>query len=61
MLFRSLKSNKEGANYQTPIVVLTANAVVGAREEYINFGFDEYMTKPIDIDVLQKILMKYLK
>ena len=56
-----LKSNKEGANYQTPIVVLTANAVVGAREEYINFGFDEYMTKPIDIDVLQKILMKYLK
>lgn len=51
----------ESASNKTPIVVLTANAVAGAREEYINKGFDDYMSKPIDADVLQKILMKYLK
>lgn len=59
-LMQYLKSNKEGASFNTPIVVLTANAVAGARDDYINKGFDEYMTKPIDIDVLQKILKKYL-
>lgn len=56
-----LHENTESANHTTPIVVLTANAVVGAREEYTGIGFDAYMTKPIDIDVLQKILIKYLK
>ncbi len=39
----------------------TANAITGAREEYMKKGFDEFMTKPIDVEVLQKILMKYLK
>lgn len=59
-LMQYLRSNKEGASYGTPIIVLTANAVAGARDEYIKKGFDEYMTKPIDIDMLQKILKKYL-
>lgn len=60
-LMQYLKSHEGGANYGTPVVVLTANAVVGAREDYIKRGFDDYMTKPIDIDILHKILMRYLK
>lgn len=56
-----LHENRDSKNHTTPIVVLTANAVAGAREEYMSLGFDAYMTKPIDIDVLQKILIKYLK
>lgn len=56
-----LHKHTESVSHRTPIVVLTANAVAGAMEEYINKGFDDYMSKPIDIDVLQKILMKYLK
>jgi CheY-like chemotaxis protein len=60
-LMQHLHGNTESANNKTPIVVLTANAVVGARQEYIGKGFDEYLTKPIDIDVLQKILINYLK
>lgn len=56
-----LHENADSKNHTTPIVVLTANAVAGAREEYTSLGFDAYMTKPIDIDVLQKILIKYLK
>lgn len=60
-LMQYLHGNQESVSHDTPIVVLTANAVTGAREEYIKKGFDDFMTKPIDIDVLQKILMKYLK
>lgn len=59
-LMKRIKSNKNGANYYTPVVVLTANAVVGAREEYIKIGFDGYMSKPIDIEILQKTLKKFL-
>jgi CheY-like chemotaxis protein/nitrogen-specific signal transduction histidine kinase len=59
-LMQYLHDNKESASNKTPIVVLTANAVAGAREEYIHKGFDDYLTKPIDIDVLQKILVTYL-
>ena len=55
-----IKSQQDGINYKTPIVVLTANAIAGVREEYIKKGFDEYMTKPVDIDVLQRILKRYL-
>ncbi len=60
-LMQYLHQNQESVSHGTPIVVLTANAITGAREEYIKKGFDDFMTKPIDIDVLQKILMKYLK
>lgn len=56
-----LHGNEESVSHSTPIVVLTANAIAGAREDYIRKGFDDFMTKPIDVDVLQKILMKYLK
>ena len=60
-LMEYIKGNEQSASYTTPIVVITANAVVGAREDYLKKGFNDYMTKPIDIDVLQKILIKYLK
>lgn len=57
---KNIKSYSEGANCNTPIVVLTANAIAGAREEYLKRGFDGYLTKPIDIDNLLKILKRYL-
>ncbi|MDE6363956.1 MAG: response regulator [Lachnospiraceae bacterium] len=60
-LMQYLHRNEESISHSTPIVVLTANAIAGAREEYMKKGFDDFMTKPIDVDVLQKILMKYLK
>lgn len=42
------------------IIVLTANAIDGAREELIGIGFDDYLSKPIDIAQLEKALIKYL-
>ena len=42
-----------------PIVALTANAITGVREYYLKEGFDEYISKPIDINELDKIINKY--
>lgn len=43
-----------------PVVALTANAVSGAREMFINEGFQDYISKPIDMDKLEYVLMEYL-
>ena len=42
----------------TPIVALTANAITGAREEYLAAGFDDYLAKPIAPDALIKLLRR---
>lgn len=44
-----------------PIVALTANAITGMKEMYLNEGFDEYLSKPINISDLNKLLEKYFK
>ena len=44
----------------TPIISLTANAIKGDKEKYLSIGFDEYLTKPIIIENLNKVLNKYL-
>jgi YesN/AraC family two-component response regulator len=44
----------------TKIVVLTANAVVGAREKYIEEGFDDYLSKPVEITELEEKLLEFL-
>lgn len=45
---------------KTPVVALTANAVVGAREMYLQEGFDDYLCKPIRMNDLESCLLKYL-
>ena len=43
-----------------PIIMLTANAVVGAKEQFLSEGFNDYLTKPINPDKLDKMVLKYL-
>ncbi len=45
---------------RVPIVALTANAVSGAREMFLEAGFDEYISKPIERDKFEKVLRSYL-
>lgn len=47
-------------NAGVPILVVTANAVEGAREFYLEQGFTDYISKPIDSDYLNSCLFKYL-
>ncbi len=55
----TMKVLKNLEGYKIPkIVALTANAVTGAREYYINNGFDDYLSKPIDNHELDKIIRK---
>ena len=51
---------KESPNARTPVVCLTANAIAGARETYMEAGFTDYITKPIDPEVLENMIVKYL-
>lgn len=44
----------------TPFLVLTANAIAGAREMYLQEGFYDYISKPVDAMHLEKMLRKYL-
>ncbi|MCR4716009.1 MAG: response regulator [Lachnospiraceae bacterium] len=43
-----------------PIIALTANVVSGARDEYLGYGFTDYLTKPVNYESLQKMILKYL-
>lgn len=51
----------DGPNKNTTVIALTANAIVGAREEYLGEGFDDYITKPIDYSLLVEKIIKCLK
>ncbi len=59
MLWR-LRSNNECINQKKPSIALTANVFSGAREVYKNSGFEDYLSKPILGDSLERILLEYL-
>ncbi len=48
-----LKENKE---FHTPVIALTADAVAGARDKYIQEGFKDYIAKPFNKDQIQEKL-----
>lgn len=56
----TLKQLKQIKSFNTPVVVITADAIVGVKEKYLNEGFDDYMSKPIDVNELNHLLKKYL-
>ena len=55
-----IRSFPGSPNRHTPVICLTADAVVGAKERYIAKGFDDYLSKPIEGRVLENMLRKYI-
>lgn len=55
-----LREDRENKNRNVPVICLTANAISGSRETYISLGFDDYLSKPIESDKLEDMLIKYL-
>lgn len=56
---RLLRSS-EGPNQHTPVIALTADAISGVREQLLQSGMNDYITKPIDLTLLDAVLRKYL-
>ncbi len=55
-----IRGDKDSLNKDTPSVVLTANALSDSRQMYMDAGFEDYLTKPLDISVLEQTVKKYI-
>lgn len=51
---------REHEDFTTPVIALTADAIEGTDEKYLNMGFNSYLSKPIDRKLLNKVINKYL-
>ena len=56
----TLKKLKEIDNFNTPVVALTADAMEGKSTKYIEVGFNDYLSKPINKQELKRVLNKCL-
>lgn len=56
-----IRDIKENDYEDVTIVMLTANAISGVEQEMMGLGFNEYLSKPIDRNILVDILLKYFK
>ncbi|MBR1418470.1 MAG: amino acid permease, partial [Synergistaceae bacterium] len=57
---RRVKSQDGGLNHDTPVICLTADAVTGARSKYLEEGFTDYLSKPVEGSAIEAALIKYL-
>ena len=56
----TFKKLQKMADFNTPVIALTANAIAGMKENYLKIGFNDYISKPIDKKELERVLKEYL-
>ncbi len=56
----TLAKLKQINGFNIPVIALTANAIEGMKEEYLNLGFNDYLSKPIEKKELERVLRTYL-
>ena len=56
----AIREQLNGRNLETPVICLTADAVIGAKEKYLRQGFSGYLTKPVVGKNLEELLMRYI-
>lgn len=56
----AIREESTNPNRNTPVIVLTANAIAGMEEKYLAEGFEAYMTKPVSVEKLEYVLREYL-
>ncbi len=55
-----LRTETDNPNQNTIVIALTANAIAGCREMYMEYGFNDYFAKPVQADKLDALLLEYL-
>ena len=58
--FRAMRKLESDTAKKVPVIALTANVASGAKEMFIDEGFCDYISKPIDVNKLENVLMKYI-
>lgn len=58
--FHYMKKETNHLCLSTPVIALTANAIAGAKEMYLSEGFNDFISKPINPEKLEKLLVKLL-
>ena len=56
----TFKELKADPSFNIPVVILTANAISGMKEQYLAEGFNDYLAKPIEKPELDRVIKKYL-
>lgn len=57
---RRMRENLDHRCTDTPVIALTANAIVGMKEQYLAQGFCDYLSKPVEGQKLENMIQKYL-
>lgn len=58
--FEKLHGDKSSPNFETPVIMLTANALAGMREQYMDVGFADYVSKPVRGEKLEEAIRRNL-
>ncbi|MBR5969290.1 MAG: response regulator [Lachnospiraceae bacterium] len=57
---RNIRAQESAKNLHTPVIALTADALQGAKSRYLEEGFTDYLSKPVESAALEQTLLQYL-